>query len=243
MAKKHKKDKAKKKKDKKAAGVAQPAAKPALKLTPPAKPLVRAKSSVAPKIRLKPKAEGLAIREMTLEDLPAVYALGERIFTADWPTLYRTWDEYEIVELFAADGDFCLVADLRGQVVGFVLGTHIFKRRSAWSYGYLLWLGVAPEARGLGLGEQLVERLTEVFIAHGARMMLVDTGVKNEPAKSLFEKMGFTGETQHIYFFRNLTRHPDYRKRQAAKPGRGKTGGKTPSETRPKPAKNRKKPG
>ncbi len=246
MAKKHKKDKAKKKKQKLTPIETQAADQPALKLKPSPKPLARPKSSVAaaPRIRLKPKAEGLTIREMTLEDLPAVYALGERIFTADWPTLYRTWDEYEIVELFAADGDFCLVASRGGQVVGFVLGTHIFKRRSAWSYGYLLWLGVAPEARGLGLGEQLVERLTEVFIAHGARMMLVDTSVENEPAKHLFEKMGFSGETQHIYFFRNLTRHPDYRKRQAAKPKRAMPKDKAaPPNTPSKPAKKKKKAG
>lgn len=236
MAKKHKKDKAKKKKDKKAAAATPPAAKVALRLKPPAKPLARAKNKPTPRTRPKPKVAGLTIREMTLEDLSAVYALGERIFTADWPTLYRTWDEYEIVELFASDGDFCLVADRNGQVVGFVLGTHIFKRHSAWSYGYLLWLGVAPEARGLGLGEQLVERLTEVFIAHGARMMLVDTSVENEPAKHLFEKAGFSGEAQHIYFFRNLTRHPGYKKRKAAKPKQ-----KLPAEDKSAPVKRDQK--
>ena len=54
----------------------------------------------------------VVIREMELEDLPAVYALGESVFTADkWPSLYRTWDEYEPVGLFNSDGDFCFVAD------------------------------------------------------------------------------------------------------------------------------------
>ena len=154
------------------------------------------------------------IREMTLEDLPAVYALGERLFTADWPTLYRTWDEYELVELFAADGDFCMVAELDKKVVGFVLGTLIFKRHSAWSYGYLLWLGVAPEVRGHGLGERLVNRITEQFIAHGGRMMLVDTSIENQPALRLFRRMGFGDETQHVYFFKNLTSHPQYLRRK-----------------------------
>ena len=54
------------------------------------------------------------IREMKLEDIPAVYALGEAVFTADkWPSLYRTWDEYEPVGLFYSDGEFCFVADCR----------------------------------------------------------------------------------------------------------------------------------
>ena len=44
----------------------------------------------------------LIVREMELEDLPKVFALGERLFTAEkWPNLYRTWDEYEVIELFA----------------------------------------------------------------------------------------------------------------------------------------------
>lgn len=211
------------------------------------KPKARAKLPLKPKAkpRSKPKESNLVIREMTLEDLSAVYALGERIFTTDWPTLYRTWDEYEIVELFASDGDFCLVADRDAKVVGFVLGTLITKRRSAWSYGYLLWVGVAPEARGLGVGERLVERLTERFIEHGARMMLVDTGVENQPARHMFEKLGFSGETEHIYFFRNLTTHPDYlhrkeeQRKRAAVTGRPKkmlatvTAGPKPGEADP----------
>ncbi len=204
MSKKRKKNKDKKK-DKAKKQETQPvphASRP--------KPKVKVKSKAKPRPKPKPKEQNVIIREMTLEDLSAVYALGERLFTVDWPTLYRTWDEYEIVEMFASDGESCLVADQKGRVVGFVLGTLIEKRHSAWSYGYLLWLGVAPELRGIGLGERLVNRITEQFIAMGARMMLVDTSIENQPAINLFQKLGFGDETQHIYFFRNLTTHPDY---------------------------------
>jgi len=208
MAKKHKK-KNKEKKQKKQQGQKKQSEaqfKPRLKS--------KSKSEVKSKSRSKSKDRNLIIREMTLEDLSAVYALGERLFTADWPTLYRTWDEYEIVGLFASDGDFCLVADQKGKIVGFVLGTLIDKRNSAWSYGYILWLGVAPEVRGHGLGEHLVNRITELFIANGARMMLVDTSVENQPAIRLFRRLGFGSETQHIYFFKNLTHHPEYLRRR-----------------------------
>jgi ribosomal protein S18 acetylase RimI-like enzyme len=183
---------------------------------PSRQPRTDANLELIPKVKKnRPKSrKNVIIRDMVLEDLSAVYALGERIFTVDWPTLYRTWDEYEIVELFASDGDFCLVADRKGKVVGFVLGTLITKRRSAWSYGYLLWIGVAPEMRGLGIGEWLVEQLTGRFIEHGARMMLLDTGVDNQPARRMFEKLGFSGESEHIYLFRNLTTHPDYLQRK-----------------------------
>ena len=38
---------------------------------------------------------------MQLKDLPAVFALGQRVFTAQQlPTLYRSWDEDEVVQLY-----------------------------------------------------------------------------------------------------------------------------------------------
>lgn len=35
------------------------------------------------------------------------------------------------------------------------LGTTIEKRHSSWKYGYLLWLGVSPQAQRLGVGKKL----------------------------------------------------------------------------------------
>src|SRR5690554_3071399 len=125
----------------------------------------------------------ITLREMELEDLSEVFALGERIFTADrWPNLYRTWDEFELIQIFGTDTETCLVAECNDRVVGFALGTLIEKRRSAWTYGYLLWLGVEPDLARSGVGKRLVNRLTELFIAQGARIMLADTESDNLPA-------------------------------------------------------------
>lgn len=156
------------------------------------------------------------IRDMELEDLPAVFSLGERLFTAEkWPNLHRTWDEYEIVGLFASDGDFCLVAEVDDKFAGFILGTFIAKRHSAWSYGWILWLGVEPEIKRQGIGKKLTERLREKFIDEGARMMLVDTEKNNKAAIQFFKQQGFGNEIQHVFMSNNLTTHPDYLERKA----------------------------
>jgi ribosomal protein S18 acetylase RimI-like enzyme len=153
------------------------------------------------------------IREIELQDIAPVYFLGERLFSADkWPNLYRTWDEYDVLNLFASDRETCLVAELNGQVVGFALGTLIEKRRGPWYYGYLLWLGVDPSAGRRGIGARLVKRLKERFIEAGARMMLVDTDGDNDEAIAFFRKQGFGHEQQHIYFNLNLTREPGYQR-------------------------------
>jgi ribosomal protein S18 acetylase RimI-like enzyme len=153
---------------------------------------------------------------MELEDLSAVFALGERLFTADlWPNLYRTWDEYELVQTFASDSETCLVAELDDRVVGFALGTLIDKRRSAWTYGYLVWLGVDPDLARRGVGKRLVNRLTEIFIDQGARIMIVDTEADNDPAVHFFRRHGFGNETRHVYMTKNLTSHPGYLRRKS----------------------------
>jgi len=160
-----------------------------------------------------PIQRNVEIREMELEDLPRVYALGEAVFTADkWPSLYRTWDEYEAVQLFNSDGDFCFVAELNDEVVGFALGSLIDKRKSAWSYGYLTWLAVDPKIKRSGVASLLMEEITEAFIRAGARMMIVDTDADNETAISFFRRHDFHNEDQHVYLSKNLTSHPDYQR-------------------------------
>ena len=157
--------------------------------------------------------DSLTVREMELEDLAAVYALGEAVFTPDrWPSLYRTWDEYEPVGLFHSDGEFCFVAEKDERIVGFALGTIIEKRKSAWRYGYLTWLAVDPGLKRSGVASELLDAITEAFIQAGARMMIVDTDAENEAAIRFFKKNEFANEQSHVYLSKNLTSHPGYRR-------------------------------
>ena len=69
-------------------------------------------------------AKPVEIREMEIGDLADVYELGEELFTAErWPSLYRTWDQYELATHFAADSETCLVAEDNDKVVGFIVGS------------------------------------------------------------------------------------------------------------------------
>jgi len=155
----------------------------------------------------------IEVEELELEDLPAVFALGERLFTSDrWPNLYRTWDEYEVINLFASDGETCFVAHVEGKIVGFALGAIIEKRRNPWKYGYLIWIGVDDEAPVKGIGFKLMKTLTHRFIELGARMMLVDTDAENHRAIDFFKRSGFGNVQHHIYMTRNLTLEPEYHK-------------------------------
>lgn len=152
------------------------------------------------------RKQKIQIREMELDDLAAVFHMGEELFTAEEvPNLYRTWDEYELIELFYADSELCFVAEADGKIVGFALGTVIEKERSAWKYGHLVWLGISPELQRGGLGERLFNHFKEVMTKRGVRMMVVDTEADNLQALRFFRKMGFGKPEEHIYLSLNLS--------------------------------------
>jgi len=157
----------------------------------------------------------IEIRQMELKDLPAVFRLGQRLFTAEkLPTLYRSWDEHEILELFSSDEETCLVAETDRKIVGFTLGCMMEKRRSAWRYGWLEWLGVSPRFKRRGIAARLLNQLTQRFIEREARIMLVDTDEDNSDALAFFRKRGFGREIRHVYLSQNLESHPKYLERK-----------------------------
>lgn len=147
----------------------------------------------------------VVIRPATIDDLAAVFHLGEKVFTSqDFSNLYRTWDEYEVTHLFNSEPEHLLVAVCGTRVVGFAMGTVIDKARSAWNYGHLLWLGVDPEFSQRGIGSMLFDHFREVMEEEGVRMLMVDTQADNDPAVDFFLRKGFENPTDHVYMTLNL---------------------------------------
>ena len=149
------------------------------------------------------------VRELEIDDLAPVYHLGDELFTSNlYPYLYRTWDEWEVIGLYNTDPEYCLVAEVEGQLAGFILGTVISK--ASWIYGYIMWLGVSPDFQRRGVGDKLVDKVVERMIEDGARFMLVDTDPANTPAVKFFTRKGFGNIRQHIFLSMNLSRHEHY---------------------------------
>ncbi|HON79287.1 MAG TPA: N-acetyltransferase [Spirochaetota bacterium] len=154
----------------------------------------------------KKKKPEIKIHTMEIEDIAPIFHLGEKLFTHDdTPNLYRTWDEYEVVEFFTSDSELCLVASDGGNIAGFVLATIIEKRRSAWKYGYLVWIGVDEAYRGMNIGTRLFNEFLSVMEENRVRMLLVDIEAENEEASAFFKKMGFHSPQDHIYLSLNLS--------------------------------------
>jgi ribosomal protein S18 acetylase RimI-like enzyme len=151
------------------------------------------------------KRPSVEIREMEIDDLAAVFHLGEKLFTSqETPNLYRTWDEFEVTGMFQEEPEFCMVAEVEGRVVGFALGTTITKSRSAWKYGHLIWLGVDPKFQRFGVASRLLKHFRDTMLENGVRMLLVDTEADNDQAIEFFKSHGFGNAEEHVYMSLNL---------------------------------------
>lgn len=156
-----------------------------------------------------PHRQNILVREMVIDDLPTVFHIGEEVFSSEsYPSLYRTWDEYEITTLFNSDTPLCLVADIDEETVGFALGTTVEKQNSAWKYGHLVWLGVRPNLQQGGVGEALFLELKRRMREQSVRMIIVDTAADNVSAIRFFSKQGFDSTQPHLYMSLNLSKKP-----------------------------------
>lgn len=145
------------------------------------------------------------IRQMQIDDLAAVFHLGDKLFTLrEYPTLYRTWDEYEVIGFYTGDPAYCLIAEKEGDFAGFLLGTIVDKRNSYRKYGYLVWFGIDERYQGDGVAAQLFDEFRTIMQAEGVRVLLVDTAADNERALSFFRARGFSSPRDHVYLTLNL---------------------------------------
>jgi len=154
------------------------------------------------------KKPEVIIREMEVDDISAVYHLGEKLFTSEeFPILYRTWDPYEVTDYFSSDSEYCLVAEIEEKIVGFILANIIEKEGTAWKkYGYLSWVGVDQAFQRTNLGFRLYRKLEEKLRQGGVRMVIVDTDEGNRGAISFFQAMGFSQRAQHVWLAKTLRR-------------------------------------
>lgn len=157
------------------------------------------------------------IREMTIDDFPEVFHIGEEVFTAEYSqSLYRTWDEFEITTLFNSDTELCLVAEAGERILGFALGTTVKKHNSPWKYGYLVWLGVRRDVQKGRVGSRLFNEIRRRMQEQGVRMIIIDTSADNRQAINFFQKQGFDDIQEHVYMSLNLTRKA--RKKRVKRP-------------------------
>ena len=101
----------------------------------------------------------VTIREALANDFDAVVALDLDGVTEEKPTYWRgIFDRYVTID---RDGGFFLVAEIRGEVVGFIVG-----EIRAWEFGsppcgWVFALSVSTEHREIGVGQIMLQDMCQ----------------------------------------------------------------------------------
>ncbi len=66
---------------------------------------------------------------------------------------------------------------------------------------HITTLAVSPDHQGKGLGELLLVAITEISVAHGAKMMTLEVRPSNTIAQKLYEKHGFSGHGIRPHYY------------------------------------------
>lgn len=129
------------------------------------------------------------IRQLEDTDLGAIVALDEKISGRYRPEVWEDRLNY----YFRRDPEACVVADLDGDVVGFMMGE---LRGGEFGLeettGWIEVMGVDPDARGQSIGRRLAEEMLAHFRQSGAHSVrtLVDEGM--EGIGEFFAALGFS---------------------------------------------------
>ncbi|MET4144886.1 ribosomal-protein-alanine N-acetyltransferase [Arthrobacter sp. UYCo732] len=124
--------------------------------------------------------DGLTFRDMTLEDVPAVNALEQRLFPADaWPL------QMFLAELSQPETRRYFVAESGGDVVGYA-GLMCIE-----PIADVQTIAVVPEFEGRGIGSALLTRLIDEARLRRAADVLLEVREDNPRAQQLYVRFGF----------------------------------------------------
>ena len=121
----------------------------------------------------------ICYEEMRMEHVPAVARLEQENFSLPWSENVLRGELSNPLALW-------LVALNDGEVVGYV-GAQIVPDEAD-----MMNLAVDEKYRRMGIGKALVAQLLEKLQARAVRSLTLEVRISNQPAISLYERMGFS---------------------------------------------------
>lgn len=145
------------------------------------------------------------IRAIQAEDLPALVELCHK--HADYEqAVYSPINKEDLLgkALFAENPKlFCWVVESNKQLVGYTSYTFDYSTWDAGMFLYLDCLYLEPECRGLGIGEEIMQKLKTVAQQNNCVNMQWQTPGFNTNAIRFYERMGGVGKNK-VRFVWNL---------------------------------------
>ena len=134
------------------------------------------------------------IRRATLEDLESVHQIETLSFNDG------SYPAFVLRQLFDISAEYFLIAEEEGKVIGYVLG-NINKNTNQ---GWVLSLGVHPEARGKKLGKLLTKKLVDLLENDLSTEICLTVHPDNASAKKIYEDLGFKSVKTFDNYYNDL---------------------------------------
>ena len=147
------------------------------------------KLSVSGKDRVQLSSD-MEYRTILKEEAPQVLALEQACFSHPW-TLANIESEIE------KDTGFFVGAFHEGEMVGYA--SLYYVEGSAFMNN----VGVHPDFRQLGIGETLMKELEKLSLEKGIYTISLEVRSKNNPAISMYEKLGYKKAGTRKFFYRD----------------------------------------
>mgnify|MGYP001781091637 FL=1 len=120
----------------------------------------------------------MRIVKMQPEHVAAVAEMERQCFS-------NPWSEKSVASELDNPLSLWLIAEADGVVAGYVGSQTVLDSAD------MMNLAVSQDFRRQGIGEQLVNSLTEALAEKGVKTLLLEVRISNEPAKQLYQKLGF----------------------------------------------------
>lgn len=139
----------------------------------------------------------ISIRRALLEDLESIHNIEILSFQEG------SYPLFVIRQLFDISQDYFLVAQEEQTILGYVIGNHTKENDQGW----VLSLGVHPEARGQQVGAKLIQKLVELLENSQSSEICLTVHPNNTTAIRLYKKIGFdVAATFNNYYLDNEPR-------------------------------------
>ena len=132
----------------------------------------------------------MILTEMKQEHVSQVAALEKVCFSDPWS---ENSVAYELTNKLA----YWLVALEGDTVVGYIGSQTVMEETD------MMNVAVHPDYRRKGIAEALVNGLVEALKERGSHCLTLEVRASNEPAKSLYEKLGFSQIGRRPNYYRN----------------------------------------
>lgn len=153
------------------------------------------------------------IRLATEDDSEAIRAIDRHAWSGEITTLEllekrhgildgTPWFEQipnDVATHLAQSDVTAFVAEQEGRVVGYA-AAQIRQDPSLSEVGIVSYNAVHPDYRGQGIGTALINQVMNHLKEQGVRVLVVWTLEKDEPARRVYERLGFTELTRFVYY-------------------------------------------